>query len=330
MRTKVLGRTGLKVSIVGLGAATLGISDVAAMNSQYSPSSRGISCMNENQGVEVIIAAVKAGVTLIDTAPLYGSGASERIIGRFFHEWPEFKNKVAVTTKVGNLYNGAGFDFSYDAVMRSVEGSQKRLGRENFSVLYLHDPMGQDMKFVMSKRGAFGALLKLKCQKVAQYIGVAANDPETNADYIETGEFDAATIPLSWSLVNQTAQKRILPAAIKYNVGLVCPSAVERGFLADDGSSSQYFGREFSVECREHVAKIRVLCSKFGIPLLAVALQWCARHPQVAAAIPGAAFPSEARENTEAGKVNIPEEFWEEIKPLIKQWKFVADGIQIA
>ena len=53
--------------------------------------------MNENQGMETILAAVRAGATLIDTAPLYGSGASERIISRFFREWPEFKG-----SSVGN------------------------------------------------------------------------------------------------------------------------------------------------------------------------------------------------------------------------------------
>ena len=125
MRTKILGRTGIEVSIVGLGAATLGMPDTDAMYLQYGPAGDGRICMNESQGMETVIEALKAGVTLIDTAPWYGNGTSERIITRVFRERPEFKKRCLVTTKVGHHYRGDDFDFSYDAVMRSVEDSQK-------------------------------------------------------------------------------------------------------------------------------------------------------------------------------------------------------------
>lgn len=325
MRTKVLGRTNIEVAIVGLGGATLGIPDAASQELQYE---KGIVCMNESQGISTVIEAIRGGVTLIDTAPWYGDGASERIIARVFRERPELKRQCIVTTKVGHHYSGDDFDFSYDAVMRSVEDSQKRLEQDRFTILYLHDPMDQDMKFVMSKKGAFGALRELKRQDVTEYIGVAANDPETNADYIETGEFDAAVIPNCFNLVNQIATKRILPAAIKYNVGLVCPSSLERGLLATGPlEGARYHGRKHSQGCLDQVAMIKNLCSEWNIPLVAVALQWCTRHPQVAAAIPGAAFPKESRQNTEAGSFEIPEKFWEELAPLIRHWDFPMDGI---
>ena len=326
MKTKVLGRTGIKISVVGLGGATLGIPDYASQELQYGPDGR--VCMNESQGMETIIEALKAGVTLIDTAPLYGNGTSERIIARVFRERPEFKRRCMVTTKVGHHYSGDDFDFSYDAVMRSFEDSSKRLERDFFPIIYLHDPMGQDMKFVMSRKGAFGALLELKRQKRIDYIGVAANDPETNADYIETGEFDAAVIPLCWNLVNQHAAKRILPAAIKYNVGLVCASSLERGLLVAGSSENvRYPGRSHPHGCLDQVSEIKNLCLKWNIPLVAVALQWCTRHPQVATAIPGAAYPRESRQNTEAGCFEIPEEFWQELQPLVRHWDFPMDGI---
>jgi len=78
--------------------------------------------------------------------------------------------------------------------------------------------MGQDKNFVLKNpRGALAALKALQKQGVVDFIGVAANDPEINADYIETGEFDVAVVPNAWTLINQKAAKRILPAAIKYN-----------------------------------------------------------------------------------------------------------------
>lgn len=326
MKTKILGRTGISVSIVGLGASALGIPNRTLLTKQYGNGSiKDNVFMDEEIGVKTILAAVEAGATLIDTAPWYGSGKSEEIIACAFREHSDKLKECFVTTKVGHMYHGDDFDFSYDAVMRSVEGSQKRLRQDKFPVLYLHDPMGQDMKFVMSRKGAFGALQELKRQGITNAIGVAANGPETNADYIETGEFDAAVMPNAWTLINQTAAKRILPAAIKWNVGLVAAAPIERGLLVTGPvEGTTYLGRpsNFPKGALEQVAKIKRLCSKFNIPLVAAVLQWCTRHPQVATAIPGAQLPEEARENTMAGNYEIPEDFWEELAPLVRDWEF--------
>lgn len=327
MRTKTLGRTGIEVSIVGLGASAIGIPDRTSLALQYEPESlsRKLAYMKEDLGVRTVHVALETGATLIDTSPWYGSGMSETIIARALRERPDLKERCFVTTKVGHLYLGDDFDYSYDAVMRSIEGSQKRLNQERFRIVYLHDPMDADMNFVMSERGALGALLRLKREGIAEYIGVAANEPETNADYIETGEFDAAVVPNAWTLLNQTGARRILPAATKWNVGLVGAAPIERGLLVTGPTSNHhYLGREFTSECLESAKKIKSLCATFGIPLVAAALQWCVRHPQVATVIPGAQLPEEAQENTLAGNIEIPNGFWKELEPLVHHHDFVG------
>ena len=80
------------------------------------------------------------------------------------------------------------------------------------------------------------------------------------------------------------------------------------------------FGRKHPKGCLEQVREIKELCLQYKLPLVVVALQWCTRHPQVATAIPGAAFPNESRQNTEAGNYEIPKEFWKELEPLIRHW----------
>lgn len=328
MRTKILGRTGIKVSIVGLGASAIGIPNRTLLMKQYEFGSvHGEVYMDEELGVKTVVAAVEAGASLIDTAPWYGSGKSEIIIARAFREYPNLKNRCIVTTKVGHMYHGDDFDFSYDAAMRSVERSQKRLEQDRFPVLYLHDPMGQDMKFVMSRKGAVGALRELRRQGITKAIGVAANEPETNADYIDTGEFDVATVPQAWTLVNQIAARKILPVAVKWNVGLVVAAPIEHGLLVKGPIEGiQYLGRpsHFPKGCLEQVTQIKTLCEKFGIPLVAVALQWCTRHPQIATTTPGAQLPEEAAENTKGGNYEIPESFWKKLKPLIHHWDFLS------
>ncbi len=321
MKTKPLGRTGLEVSIVGLGAAFIGIPDPnrAALEYDGQPGQ-----MQDDLGVRTVHAAIEAGCTLIDTAPLYGRTRSEEIIGRALKARPDLAARCTVTTKVGCLPDE--FDYTCDGIMRHVEASQQRLGLDTFEVLYIHDPMDVPVEQVMGKDGALGALRKLQDEGVVRFVGIAANEPDTNAPYIETGEFDAAVVPEAWSLLNQLAAQRILPAAEKHNVGLVIATPVERGLLATGPApGTNYLARSFSQACLDHVTEIQTLCRDHNIPMAAAAIQWCTRHPQVAAAIPGARTPGEAAENARAGEVDIPEAFWEDLAHLVRHFEAGVD-----
>lgn len=321
MLHKTLGRTELKVSIVGLGTAHLGLPSQEAMFTQHVEHPDR-SIMDFELGVRTVHAALEAGATLIDTAPKYGAGMSEQIVAEALRRRLDLANNCVITTKVGCVHPGDGFDHSYDAAMRSVEGSMRRFGRERFPVLYLHDPMGYPIDFVMSDRGTMGALRRLREEGVAQNIGVAANNPETAADYIETGEFDAAIVAGGWSLINQIASRRILPAAERENVGIVVATPIERGLLVTGPMVGlRYLERHFSPACQGQVLKMKDVCDKFRVPLAAAALQWCSRHPQVTTAIAGARTPEEAKGNTLAGTVAIPPELWSELDPLVEHWE---------
>ncbi|MDE2998936.1 MAG: aldo/keto reductase [Gemmatimonadota bacterium] len=338
MKTERLGRTGLEVPIVGLGTGFIGIADPNRAATEYdfmdgwdedgpARSDEGVarsSNMEGELGVATVHAAIEAGSTLIDTAPLYGSGNSESIIGEALRQRPGLAERCTVTTKVGQTADGR--DHSYDAVMRQVDESRQRLGIDAFDVLYIHDAMDIPIEEVMGKDRALGALRRLQDAGVTRFVGTATNDPHTNARYIETGEFDAAVVPEALSLINQLAGDRILPAAVRHDVGLVIATPVERGLLATgpvDGVN--YLARSFSRTCLDHVAAIQDLCNGHGVPMVAAALQWCTRHPQVAATIPGARVPAEARANARAGDVDIPEAFWKELAPFIRHFEADVD-----
>lgn len=321
MQKKRLGRSGVEVGIVGLGAAFIGVPRVELAPRIYGGQPQH---MDLELGVRAVHAALEAGCTLIDTAPLYGDFRSEELIGRALGERPDLAANCTVTTKVGRIY--AGYDYSYDAVMRSVEQSQRRLGLERFAVLYIHDPMGWPMAQVLGPDRALGALRRLQAEGVVAAVGIAANEPGTNAPYIETGEFDAAVVPEAWSLLNQKALERILPAAVRHNVGLVVATPLERGLLATGPQPGiDYLARRFSPRVLDRVARIQVLCREHQIPLAAASLQWCTRHAQVAATVPGARTAEEARENTLAGQVAIPEAFWQDLEPLVQHWESGVD-----
>lgn len=311
MRTKILGRTGLETPIVGLGTIFIG----------SPPPSGNIAelAMDEDLGAETTVAAIEAGATWIDTAPLYGGTISEKIIGQALKSRPDLAKQCTVVTKAGN--HKEGVDHAFESILRSVEASLMRLGRDSFDIVYIHDALDVPLNFVMGPDGSFAALRKLQKEGVIKFIGSATNDPVINVRYIETGEFDAAVVPNAWSLLNQTAADRILPAATKHNTGISCGTPLERGLLATgpiDGAT--YVRRNFSPECVAHVGKIQNLCQAYDVPLLAASLQWPTRHPMVANVIPGARLPAEATANGQAGSVAIPEAFWDDLAPLVRHW----------
>ena len=325
VQRSALGRTKLEVPIVGLGAGFVGIPTANRAAQEYDGKPGG---MQDALGVAPVHQALEAGSTLLDPAPLYGAPRSETIIGKALAARPDLAAKATVTTKVGQLAGGQGtiHDYSYDAVMAHVEASQERLGQETFDVLYIHDHMDIPMEDVMGQDRALGALRKLQDQGTLKYVGTAANAPETNAAYIETGEFDAAVVPEAWSLLNQLAAEHILTAAENHNVGLVVATPVERGLLATGPTpGTDYLARNFSQRCLDHVSNIQNLCEAHGIPMVAAALQWCTRHPQVATTVPGARTPEEARANAEAGATHIPESFWTDLEPMIQHFEIGVD-----
>lgn len=320
MQTKKLGRTGLEVSIVGLGTAFLGIPGANEAARAYSvPGAPWDVALDPEMGAQVVITAIEGGCTLVDTAPLYLATESERMIGDALRQRPDLKSRATVTTKVGQLYND--IDHSRDAVLRHVEGSLDRLGLERFDLLYIHDAMDVPMERVMGGDGALGALRQLQDEGVVTWVGTASNVPATNVEYIETGAFDAAVIPECWSLLNQSAAERILPAAEKHGVGLVGATPLERGLLATGQVRGRnYLARRFTPEVMDHVARIQGLCADHGVAMNAAALQWCTRHPLVASTIPGARTTAEAEANAVAGSASIPEAFWQDLEPLVRHF----------
>jgi D-threo-aldose 1-dehydrogenase len=309
METRKLGRTDLQIPVIGLGAMFIG-----------APASDAPSEMDEDLAIQTVVAAIESGSTFIDTAPVYGGLASERAIGRVLRERPELAEKATVVTKVGARPGEK--DYSYDAVMRHVEGSQERLGMKTFDLLSIHDAMGHAIEEVLAKDGALGALRKLQDEGTVRYIGSAMNDPYTNEPYIETGEFDVAVVPNAWSLINRVAENRIFPAAEKHGVGLLMAQPFERGLLAKGAKSGAYFHRRnFSEECLAHVSEIESLCERYGHPLAAVSLHYILRHPLVGAVIPGARTPEEATQNAKASEIEISEAFWDELTPMLRHWE---------
>jgi D-threo-aldose 1-dehydrogenase len=312
LNRKTLGRTGIEVTTVGLGCAYLG-----SVGDDFS----------EERGLQTVWAALEAGVRLIDTAPLYQSTASERMVGRALQERPDLASGVVVETKCCRLREGS--DYSYDAALRSVEGSLERLQAPRLELLYIHDPPRDALDLVMGPTGALRALRKLQAEGVVGHIGIASNYPDDNAPYVETGEFEIAVVPDAFSLLNQVALERIMPAAERLGMGVVVATPLEKGLLAVGARGAEMPGvvpptRHFAADVLARVEELEQVCRRNGVSLLAAALQYVTRHPVVASTIPGARTPAEVVANAQAANATIPESMWQELQPLLKSWDVVA------
>jgi D-threo-aldose 1-dehydrogenase len=308
----MLGKTGIEVTTVGLGCGPIG-----QVNGK----------LDEDVAVQTVWAAIEAGVTLIDTAPLYQHFASERLVGRALRERPDLAAKVTVETKVGHL--PAPFDYSYDMAMTCIEGSFERLGLAKLPLVYIHDAPSTAFAKVMAPDGILAALRKLQGEGLVGHIGIATNNPDQNAVYIETGEFEMAVVPEALSLLNLRITERILPAAERFGMGLVIATPVEKGLLVTGAKGwTNHPRRNFSSEVLAQVTKMEEVCARHHVSLGAVALQFLTRHTAVTTSIPGANVPSEAQANARAVREVIPDALWEELTPLIQTWSREAMGTE--
>lgn len=317
MKKKLIGKTGLEVSIVGLGAANIGLPRELVFQQHVAQPAAHL--MDLNVAVSTVVAAATTGCTVIDTAPRYGNTSSESAVGEALRQRPELFSDCVITTKIGCRYPGDGFDHSYGAARVSLVASMERLSLSRLKIAYLHDPMGYEMDHVFS--GTLRAMKEFRDAGVIEHIGLAANDPEVTADYMATGEFEIATVSGAWSLINQIAAQRIISLAREHEVGLIVTTALERGILATGPvPNGNYLERNFSPECLDQIRKIQALCGEWNLPFGAVALQWCTRISEIASVIPGACNPAEAMQNAQWGSLAIPEGFWLKLEPLIRHF----------
>jgi D-threo-aldose 1-dehydrogenase len=304
--TRTLGKTGLEVTTLGVGCAWLG--------------RRADGSIDQETGLEAILAALDSGVRLIDTASLYAEGTAEKVVGEALRARPELAAEIVVETKVRDVRD---FVYSEAETRRSVELSRERLGVSHIPMVFIHDPAAEVFDRVMGPDGALAGLRKLQSEGVVGHVGIASNNPWDNAPYIESGEFEACVVPDAYSLLSQVALERMFPAAARFGMGVVVATPLERGILATGTRAlrpEDHINRAFTPEVLAQVDKLEALCARHGISLLAAALQFVVRHPAVHTTIPGVRRPEQSVDNTKAMLEPIPDAFWSELEPLLQTY----------
>jgi len=298
MEEVVLGRTGLRARRMGLGTAPLAS---AFWNN------------DEETAVSTARRALEAGVTFFDTAPFYGLGESERRLGAAL---AGRRDGIVLATKVGRLLDedpdgrvDARFDFSGDAVRRSLESSLSRLGVDRVDIVHIHDP---EDHLDEALAGAHRALVDLREQGVIGAVSLGTNFVKTAETFLDRGDLDCVLLAGRYTLLDQTAAPVIRQCAER-GVAYLAAGVFNSGVLARPTEGAWYDYAPAAPAVLDRARRIEQICERHGVSLPAAALGFPLRHPAVTVVIVGMAAPDEVDTNIEVVRAGVPGELWTEL-----------------
>lgn len=322
MPMRQMARSGLEVSALGFGGAPLG--DLYAR-------------LDEATAVATVEAALRQGVTLLDTSPHYGNGLSEHRIGAALRRVPAAP--VILSTKVGRLMDpfvphepatgfqgglphAARFDYSHDGAMRSLEQSMLRLGVDHLDIVLIHDvdvwthgSKTIESRFAEAIGGAYPALAALRAAGTIKAIGVGVNEADMAARFARAGDFDTMLLAGRYSLLEQPALADFLPLAAQKQIAVMLGGVFNSGILATGAvQGARYNYQLASPVVLDKVARIERVCAAHAVPLHRAALHFALTHPAVASVVLGAVTPSEITAQAEALAAPVPAGLWSDLK----------------
>lgn len=300
---RLLGRTGLMVSSVSLGASPLG-----GVPKLYGYDTSADSAR------ETLLRAFRGPFTLLDTSNNYSNGESERRIGEAIRANGGLPEGFMVVTKVDR--DPDTDDFSGARVRRSIEESVERLGIDSFPIVHLHDPEFASFEQITGRGGALEVLVRLKDEGVAKNLGVAAGSIEVSHRYLDTGIFDVVLTHNRYSLLDRFAGP-LLDQATKLGLGVFNAAPYGGGMLSKGAKVQPVYGYGMGGESlRERAIAMEAACSEFGVPLAAAALQFSVRDPRIHSTIVGVSAAHRIDETSALLMVPIEDALWERLDAL--------------
>ena len=304
MQYKKLGRKGPHVSTIGFGAWAIG-----GMNWGKTDDAVSKRALHE---------ALDQGVTLIDTADVYGFGHSEELIAEVLTE--RGKGDLIIATKAGNDFYFAGKEddagygpirenYDPDYIIYAAEQSLKRLGLDSLDILQFHSP---DLN-KLERDEPWNVLRKLKEQGKVRYTGLSIKSfKETEqAHLLDTYHETIDCIQVRYNLLEREAEKELFPKAIKYGIGVIVRIPLLFGFLSgkfdrkstfsDDDHRRMNLSAEKLDLYLQQIEQISSLFNRFPQQSRTqVSLRFCISDPACQTAIPGAKTSQQVRENCAA------------------------------
>jgi D-threo-aldose 1-dehydrogenase len=317
LETRRLGGTSVEVTVLGLGGATLG---------------GNMAQLTDADARTLVTDAFDSGIRYFDTAPFYGYGRSEHMVGDGLRR----QEGWVLSTKVGRrlkprrtpqstndpwtvpLSFEPWFDYSYDGTMRSYEDSLQRLGLDHIDILYLHDvdsyTHGEDEWPKMHRKameGAFRAMEELRRAGDIKAIGIGVNQAQPIADALAHGQWDCFLLAGRYTLLEQEPLETLFPAVAKHGASIVIGGPFNSGILAGRETWNYSKAPAYVLDRVKAIARV---CDAHGVPLASAALQFPLAHPLVASVIPGPRSADELTQIIAWTEAAIPPSLWSDLK----------------
>jgi aryl-alcohol dehydrogenase-like predicted oxidoreductase len=299
MRTRTLGSQGLQVSEEGLGC--MGMSEFYGRT-------------DEEEAIATIHRALELGVTLLDTADMYGPFTNEKLVGRAISDRRE---QVVVATKFGNERredgSWVGINGKPEYVRSACEASLKRLGVEHIDLYYQHR-----VDKTVPIEDTVGAMAELVKEGKVHYLGLSEASPQTIRRAHAVHPISA--LQTEYSLWSRDPEEQILPTVRELGIGFVAYSPLGRGFLSgryktpedlpeDDfrRHHPRFQGENFKRNL-ELVERIEEIASEKQVTAGQLALAWVLSRGEDVVPIPGTKRRSYLEENVAAAEIELSAE----------------------
>jgi aryl-alcohol dehydrogenase-like predicted oxidoreductase len=303
MKLRPFGKTGIDVSEIGLGAWQLANPDW--------------NLHDTAEALRIVRASLEAGCNFFDTAPGYGYGNSEELLGQGLKG---VRQDVVICTKFSHHGVDGGDDFSVEQIRPVLEGSLRRLQTDYIDILLLHNPPRELMDGNQAPQ--YAELERLKAEGKIREYGVSLDWREELEMVIETTASRA--IEVFFNAFYQEPQPAFRRAQ-EQGVGLIVKVPLDSGWLSGRYRGDHRFDDVRSRWSPEIIARRGALVEQFaeivppGTSLAHAALQYCLAQPEVSTVIPGPKTVAQALDNFAAADKQLPADVVKAIDALWEQ-----------
>lgn len=308
MEYREFGNTGLKISVIGLGTWQIG------GPSTLGGKQIGWGDMDDGIASKILNIAYEKGINFFDCADTYGRGKSEVLIGKVLKDR---RKEIIISSKFGNRETEEKKwikDFSYKWMVKSLEGSLKRLKSDYIDLYMLHSPMpnyklDDEIVGALEKQKKLGKIRFWGISLIPNGRGIVPADQ--GIQFINSGK-PIDFLELRYNIFEREPEEKLFPLCKNMKLGIIARVPLASGFLSGKYQENVIFppndvriemSREEIKKLVQKSNKLKFLEHSTGKSLAQVAIKFCAQNSAVSTVIPGAKSPEQVIMNSEVAEM---------------------------